>query len=115
MAYFPEQGEGRLWDRSADPRKQHDLFENASVAESNVTILRAKMGLLTALLRWRAQQDPIAFLDANLQPDAAAPTAKIVVNHTQHIRGIDAEIRLQEDALKFEPGYGGTRNSKVEL
>ena len=53
------------------------------------------MGLLLALLRWRAQQDPLAFLDAHLTPHPEAPVATIVVNHTAQIRGVDAELRLR--------------------
>ena len=94
LAYFPEQHEGRLFDRRSDPFEQNDLYGNASV-------VHVKQGLLLALLRWRAQQDPIAFLNAHLPPHPTAPTAKIVVNHTRGIRGVDAELRLQEDALKF--------------
>jgi hypothetical protein len=103
LAYFPEEGEGRLWDRLADPAEQHDLF---SVAHSaNATQWAAKHGLLLALLRWRAQQDPLAFLDAHLAPHPKAPTATIVVNYTAQIRGVDAELRLQEDALRYEPAW----------
>ena len=29
LAYFPEQGEGRLYDRVADPAEQNDLFAAA--------------------------------------------------------------------------------------
>ena len=39
-------------------------------------------------------------LQANSKP--GAPTATAAYNHTSHIRGLDAEIRLQEDALRFE-------------
>ena len=30
------------------------------------------------------------------------PTAQHVIQHTTELRGIDAEVRLQEDALAFE-------------
>ena len=30
-----------------------------------------------------------------------------VIEHTKAIKGIDAEIRLQEDAMRFEPGHSG--------
>jgi len=94
LSYFPEQGEGRLWDRKKDPAEQHDLFNSAEHAE-------VKNGLLTALLRWRAQQDPLQWLQAISKP--GAQTATLAYNHTKSLRGIDAELRLQEDALRFEP------------
>ena len=31
LAYFPEQDEGRLWDRIADPEEQHDLWAVTAV------------------------------------------------------------------------------------
>lgn len=63
--------------------EQRDLF-NVSYA-SNVTQWAAKHGLLRALLRWRAQQDSLGFLQANLQQNTdihKGPTAFHVVNHT---------------------------------
>merc|ERR1712232_1080581 len=49
LAYFYEQGEGRLWDRINDPEEQHDLYNQGSLQH-------VRDGLLVALLRWRAQQ-----------------------------------------------------------
>ena len=94
LSYFPEYNEGRLFDRIADPAEQEDLF-NSTKHEA------VKTGLLTALLRWRAQQDPIQWIQANSRP--GAETATLAYEHTSSLRGTDAEIRLQEDALKFEP------------
>jgi len=95
LAYFPEQGEGRLWNRLDDPREQHDLFKSTDAATS-----KARDGLLFALLRWRAQQDPLGYLQATSQPGAATATATF--NHTMHLTGLDAERALQEDALQYE-------------
>ena len=109
LAYFPEQDEGRLWDRRRDPAEQVDLFSTASMAR-NATVWAAKHGLLLALLRWRAQQDALGFMQANMVRAPSphkAPTAFHVVNHTRSLRGIDAELRLQVDALQFEPGAAG--------
>ena len=102
LAYFPEQDEGRLWDRTADPGEQTDLFGVAR--DTNATLWEARQGLLLALLRWRAQQDALGFMQANLQKHPPPGlTAFQVVNHTGSLRGTDAEIRLQDDALRFEP------------
>jgi hypothetical protein len=97
LSYFPEQGEGRLWDRRRDAAEQSDLF-NSTLTEYNTV----KTGLLLALLRWRAQQDAIGYMQANSK--GGGPSAILALNHTDNLRGIDAEIRLQEDALLFEPG-----------
>ena len=105
LAYFPEQGEGRMYDRVHDPMEQTDLFANASAlglgAAAAAAAARARNGLLIALLRWRAQQDAIGYLQLNSK--AGAQTATIAWNHTESVRGIDAEMRLQDDALRFEP------------
>jgi len=93
LSYFPEEGEGRLFNRKADPEEQFDLFN--STEHSTV-----KYGLLTALLRWRAQQDPLQWLQTNSKP--GAQTATLAYNHTEGINAIDAEVRLQSDALNFE-------------
>ena len=60
--------------------------------------------------RRRAQQDAIGFLQLNSK--GQGPSAKLAWNHTEHVTGLDAEVRLQEDALRFEhsgqegyPGY----------
>ena len=74
--------------------EQTDLFNSTAHTE-------VKYGLLTALMRWRAQQDPLQWLQANSK--AGAQTATIAYHHTEDLKGIDAEIRLQEDALRFEP------------
>eukprot|EP01051_Picozoa_sp_SAG22_P006806 SAG22_NODE_459_length_10228_cov_9.593642_3_plen_547_part_00 len=97
LAYFPEQDEGRLWDRVADPAEQTDLW-----AADRPAVAVARAGLLKALLRWRAQQDALGFMQANLQ--GYGPTAQVVIDHTNTIRGLDAEVRLQQDALRFEHG-----------
>jgi len=93
LSYFPEQGEGRLFDRKADPTEQMDLFNSTAHAA-------VREGMLGALLRWRAQQDPIGYLQENSKPGAA--TATFAYDHTVSLRGVDAELRLQNDALKFE-------------
>lgn len=106
LAYFPEQDEGRLWDRVADPEEQNDLW--ATTIAENPEVATAKSGLLKALLRWRAQQDAIGFMANNLGGDG--PSALHVIEHTTGLRGIDAELRLQEDALAFE--HTGNENGK---
>lgn len=96
LAYFYEQGEGRLWDRIHDPEEQNDLFNSSDTRE-------VREGLLMALLRWRAQQDPLGYLRASTH--AAGPAAVCSHNHTMHLRSLDAEIQLQDDALRFEPAF----------
>jgi len=93
LAYFYEQGEGRLWDRVNDPEEQNDLYNSEHTKE-------IRDGLLLALLRWRAQQDQLGFLQS--QSKAAGPAAKCSHNHTMNLHSLDAEIQLQEDAMKFE-------------
>eukprot|EP01046_Picozoa_sp_COSAG06_P029023 COSAG06_NODE_2658_length_6481_cov_157.286901_5_plen_163_part_00 len=45
-------------------------------------------GLLLSLLRWRAQQDPLAFMYANTyKPGPGAPTAAILYNYTNGCGG----------------------------
>ena len=52
--------------------------------------------------------------DANTyKPGPGAPTAAILYNYTNHIRGIDAEIRLQNDANRFEPSGEGAGDAPV--
>lgn len=82
----------------ADPAEQNDLWD-VPIAR-NPTVATARTGLLKALLRWRAQQDAIGFLTNNVGGNG--PTAQQVIDHTTGLRGIDAELRLQEDALAFE-------------
>ena len=82
----------------ADPEEQSDLWD-VTIAE-NPTAATARMGLLKALLRWRAQQDAIGFLANNVGGNG--PSAQHVIEHTTGLRGTDAELRLQEDALAFE-------------
>jgi len=98
LAYFPEQGEGRLYNRVNDPMEQNDLF---SATANNASTAAVRDGLLIALLRWRAQQDALGYLQKNSK--AGAKTATIAWNHSESLRGTDAEIRLQQDALRFEP------------
>ena len=83
---------------STDPREQIDLFSNL-LAIKGLDATSAKTGLLLALLRWRAQQDPLGYLQLHSKP--GAQTATLATNHTDHLRGLDAEIRLQDDALVF--------------
>jgi len=101
LSYFPEEDEGRLYDRRVDPQEQTDLYNSTVPA-----VAAARDGLRKALLRWRAQQDAIGYLQANSAP--GAPTATLAYAHTEGLRGIDAEIRLQDDALAFEPAEPST-------
>lgn len=95
LAFFPEQGEGRLWNRADDPNEQNNLFDSSDAVTS-----KARNGLMMALLRWRSLQDPLGYLQANFKPGAS--TATNAYNHTSHLRGVDAEMILQNDALRFE-------------
>ena len=65
-----------------------------------------------------------AFADANTptrqhantcKPGPGARTAAILYNYmyTNHIRGIDAEVRLQNDANRFEPAGAGAGDAPV--
>ena len=94
LAYFPEQGEGRLFDRVNDPTEQDDLYNDTSVRST-------RDGLLSGLLKWRAQQDSIGWESEHSTP--GAQTATNAFKHTTGLRGIDAEKRLQEEVLVFGP------------
>jgi len=100
LAFFPEQNEGRLWNRAEDPKEENDLFTCKDGFVSEV-----RNGLLLALLRWRAQQDPLGYLQAH--SFGGAPTATAATNHTRHLRGIDAELALQEDVMQLERRWSG--------
>ena len=95
LAYFPEAGEGRLWDRAADPREQLDLYQRAA---DNTTLGALRDGLLRALMRWRSQQLPLRFLRANANERATAG-AEQVKAHTLDLRMASVERSLQDDAL----------------
>lgn len=71
LAYFPEQGEGRMWDRIADPEENNNLFDSA-----DEEIARARDGLLIALLRWRAQQNPLGWMKAKISPGSDSTPAQ---------------------------------------
>ena len=101
LAYYPEAGEGRLWDRVADPLERTDLF--GSSGSSNATVLApgvraVRDGLLTALLRWRSMQLPLRFMRTSARPRASVGTR--VARHAQTLRMIDVERTLQTDVLK---------------
>ena len=66
------------------------------------------------MLRWRAQQDALGFLQSNLHGNG--PTAKHVIHHTMQLKGLDAELRLQQDALHFEQyAAGGHRRLRSTM
>lgn len=96
LAYFPEQDEGRLWNRIEDPDEQNDLYSSAKGETA-----QARDGLVKALLRWRAQQNPIGWMNS-VTSGKGFYVAVNAANHTFHLRGNDAEIALQENALQFE-------------
>ena len=103
LAYFPENDEGRLWNRLQDPSEQVDLWQS-----QDASTVAARVGLLRALLRWRAQQDPLGFMLDKLQVNAQGPSAQHVVSHLVTVKGTDAEERLNVDAMQFEYLGGGS-------
>lgn len=90
LAYYPEQGGGRLWDRLADPGERVDLYGANHVRG-------IKTGLLQAALRWRAMQLPLRFLQQGAAP--RMPTDSRVMQHTMQLRMARVEDVLQDDAI----------------
>ena len=73
LAYYPEQGEGRLFDRAVDPHEQTDLYNQSGHPNATQGV---RDRLLLALLRWRALQLPLRFLHANRIGAPAAAGAR---------------------------------------
>ena len=90
LAYYPEQGEGRLWDRLADPGEHVDLYGANHVRE-------IKTDLLRAAFRWRAMQLPLRFLQRSATP--RPPVGSRVAKHTVLLSMARVEDTLQVDAL----------------
>ena len=95
LSYFPVKGEGRLYDRVADPRERRDLWPT-----TNATLRGVRDALLIALLRWRARQD-------DLQYEAVHWTGGGTVgarakNDTLYLTGISAELDLQADLAAID-------------
>jgi arylsulfatase A-like enzyme len=100
LLYFPENGEGRLFDRTNDSQERHDLF-------ANPTCESVKGILLVGLLRWRAQQDDLQWELA--QWSSGADVGARARNDSYFLTGRAAEFNLQAaavqaDALWFASG-----------
>ena len=87
LLYFPEQGEGRLFDRINDPYERRDLFGDSNYQE-------AQSLLLVGLLRWRAQQDDLQWELA--QWSSGAEVGARARNDSCFLNGRAAEYNLQD-------------------
>ena len=106
LAYYPEQGEGRLWDRLADPGEHVDLYGANHVRE-------IKTDLLRAAFRWRAMQLPLRFLQRSAAP--RPPVGSRVAKHTMLLSMARVEDTLQVDALAAtgEVNYSQTAATRL--
>ncbi len=87
LEYYYDEGEGRLYDRAADPAEQRDVFgEPAHRA--------ARDGLLAALLAWRGDIADVDQLSRATR--GGGPVADRAARYTRAMRGSDPELRLNE-------------------
>ncbi|MGW7680981.1 sulfatase family protein [Kribbella sp. NPDC054772] len=83
LEYYPETGTGRLFDRRADPREQHDHWSDQ---------VEVRQQLLEALLAWRADLTDVQYLQEHTH--RGGPVALRVAAQTARRTGLDAELRL---------------------
>lgn len=102
LSYFPEQDETFLFDRR-DTAERRNLFGTEGYEQLG-------QSLQTALLRWRAQQDSIEWLQVHDPLRKNPPTAHLASMHTQQLRAADAEQRLQRDVVKAEQQHEKQRH-----
>jgi arylsulfatase A-like enzyme len=93
LVYMSEQGEGRLYDRDADPQERTDLFNDPDHAS-------VKNSLLVGLLRWRAQQDDLQWQLSNWKN--AADVGNRARNDSFYLTGRQAEYNLQATAAEAD-------------
>jgi hypothetical protein len=93
LLYFPEQGEGRLFDRTNDPHERSNLFESSEYQRIHVP-------LLVGLLRWRAQQDDLQW--ALSQWSSGAEVGANARNDSYFLTGRAAEYNLQAVAAEAD-------------
>jgi arylsulfatase A-like enzyme len=98
LLYFPEQGEGRLFDRGNDPCERRDLFGDSSYQETQNI-------LLVGLLRWRAQQDDLQWELA--QWSSGAEVGARARNDSCYLTGRAAEYNLQDASVKADTLWRG--------
>ncbi len=87
LEYYYDEGEGRLYDRAADPSEQHDLFVEPAHR-------RSRDGLLAALLAWRGDIADVDHLSRATR--GGGPVANRIAGYTRAMRGADSELRLNE-------------------
>lgn len=87
LEYYYDEGEGRLYDRIADPCEQNDLFGDASARG-------VRDALLCALLAWRGDIGDVDHLVRHTH--GGGPVAKRIASYTRAMRGADSERRLDE-------------------
>ena len=94
LEYYYDEGEGRLYDRAADPAEQCDVFgEPAHRATRD--------GLLAALLAWRGDIADVDQLSRATR--GGGPVANRIARYTRAMRGCDPELRLNERVAAAEP------------
>jgi len=90
VAYYEEERVGQLYDLKLDPLEQNNLFDTPEYAA-------VQKAMLDALFAWRADLTNVQDLILNTSPNGG-PAVVRMFNHTVAIRGVDAEIRLNQAA-----------------
>ena len=93
LEYYFEETTGRLFDFIADPEEQQDRYTDADYQP-------VRDALLQALLTWRADQMDLQDLmqRTTAGPSSGGPAARRIARYTHGLRGVDAELRLNERA-----------------
>ncbi len=93
LEYYLQEGVGRLFDRTADPHEQANLYHDAGYQP-----LRDRM--TQALLSWRAELCDIESLHERNK--GGGPVARYVSELVKSRTGLDAERRLQERLAEID-------------
>jgi arylsulfatase A-like enzyme len=94
LEYYFAEGTGRLFDRVNDPQERRNVFDHPDYAE-----VRGEM--VAALLTWRCDLTDLHSLRSRTK-GGDGHVASIIPRDVQAMRGLDAERRLDEWALKID-------------
>jgi len=96
LIYYFEYGTGSLFDRKNDPMEQKNLYNNSDYSD-------VRNELLHALLSWRGDLSNIQDLIENTH--GGLYISKRAADHTRAMKGIDAELRLNNKVEKIDSKY----------
>lgn len=99
LSFYLDDGKGQLFDRVKDPEELSNLFDDVSHAA-------IKSRLLTALLRWRAGLEPVAWMQEHMVPGSPMADVKYVRGYTMNLTGLEPEMQLQLDLAHPELQVG---------